>query len=374
MMGNVYFDEAGNTGPDLLDKNQPVFVLAANSFDDEKADDLIKQLAIQNGQEAKFKNLKSSERGKRKILTLLNEVIADKDKVKVTIYHKKYMAMGLLLDFLVEPLYAELKRNFAANKRNMWTTNTFFYMLDLFYGAGNLDNLLTKFINLVKETNQATITDFYSTVRNIVNSPLDVRNQLDFSWILGSESDVEGHLKFLNKNKLDPVQSGIFTHALYWESDFKGPFNIIHDESNNLEQSLDYFNRFTDQTSIPTKVGTDDRIITLPLKVKKVSIKNSKLVPQIQVSDIIAGATAYYLKQVLLADQGQEKEKLFFELQEVGIESLIVHHVWPEPKFCPEHFGITQLESEYSMNIADQIAAYQVIDEMKKRQKKYETE
>lgn len=368
-MGNVYFDEAGNTGPKLLDKNQPIYALAANCFDDEKADELIKKLAIQNGGEAKFKNLKTSERSKRKTLDFLREVIAEKEKVKVTVYHKKYMAMGLLLDFLVEPLYAAKGLNFAANMRNICTSNIFFYMLDRCYGAGTLDNLLTKFIELVKETNRATINDFYSTVRNIETSPLDVNKQLDFSWILSSETDVEDHLQFLNKNHLDPVQSGIFTHAQYWESEFNGPFNIIHDESNNLEQSLDNFNRFIDQESMPFKAGTGDRIITLPLKVKKVSIKNSKLVPQIQVSDIIAGATAYYLKQVILGEQGQEKEKLFFQLKEVGIESLIVHLVWPEVKFTPEQYGITRLESEFSMNIADQIAFYQINEESKRKQK-----
>lgn len=369
-MGNVYFDEAGNTGPDLLHKDQPVFVLAANCLEEDKANELIKILAIQNGSEAKFKNLKNSERGKRKTLEFLSEVI--KEKAKVTIYHKKYMAMGLLLDFLVEPLYAAQGRNFAANKRNIWTTNVFFYMLDRCYGVGTLDNLLTKFIDLVKETNQTRINDFYSTVRNIQASPLDVQRQLDFSWILGSELDVKGHLEFINKNNLDPVQSGIFTHAQYWESEFNGPFNIIHDESNNLEQSLDNFNRFTDPESIPIKAGTDDRIITLPLKVKKVSIKNSKLVPQIQVSDIIAGATAYYSKQVILGEQGREKEKLFYQLQEVGIESLLVHLVWPEPKFTPEHYGITQLESEYSTNIADQIAMHQINEKKKRGQRHYD--
>jgi len=245
-------------------------------------------------------------------------------------------------------------------------------MLDRCYGAGTLDNLLSKFINLVKETSDFNISDFYSFVKRIENSPLDVRKQLDFSWILGSENDVKGHLQFLGKNNLDPVQSGIFTHAQYWEEEFNGPFNIIHDESNSLEQSLDYFNRFTDQTSIPIKVGTDDRIITLPLKVQKVAIKDSKLVPQIQVSDIVAGAISYFLKQATLLNQSREKEELFLQLEEVGIDSLIVHQVWPELKFTPEQYGITRLESEFSMNIADQIAMYQLIEEKKKKQQPVE--
>lgn len=55
-MNNVYFDEAGNSGFQLLDPVQPVFVLASNCFDESTATEMIKLLNVQKGGEAKFKN------------------------------------------------------------------------------------------------------------------------------------------------------------------------------------------------------------------------------------------------------------------------------------------------------------------------------
>ena len=69
--------------------------------------------------------------------------------------------------------------------------------------------------------------------------------------------------------------------------EFDNSFNIIHDESNTLEQSLDYLNKYTDPSSMKIMVGSDDRIIKLPLKVQKVDIKNSRLISQIGVLGIL---------------------------------------------------------------------------------------
>ena len=64
----VYFDEAGNTGQDLLNVDQPVFGLAANNFDDDTADSLVSCLHSSQSQEAKFKNLKKTQAGQNKII------------------------------------------------------------------------------------------------------------------------------------------------------------------------------------------------------------------------------------------------------------------------------------------------------------------
>lgn len=41
LVPNIYFDESGNTGSNLLDPNQPVFSLASCSFSDNDARNLI---------------------------------------------------------------------------------------------------------------------------------------------------------------------------------------------------------------------------------------------------------------------------------------------------------------------------------------------
>ncbi len=51
---------------------------------------MIKLLNVQKGGEAKFKNFKTSDKGQRKIVEFLKTVITENEKVKVTVYHKKY--------------------------------------------------------------------------------------------------------------------------------------------------------------------------------------------------------------------------------------------------------------------------------------------
>jgi len=64
----VAFDETGNTGDNLLDPDQPVFVLASVQLPDE---DTVRVLGDPAG-EIKFAKLKRSRVGERRILSILN--------------------------------------------------------------------------------------------------------------------------------------------------------------------------------------------------------------------------------------------------------------------------------------------------------------
>lgn len=53
---NIYFDEAGNSGQNLLDKNQPIYVLVSHNFSIEEAEAILKPLET-NSSEIYFKNI-----------------------------------------------------------------------------------------------------------------------------------------------------------------------------------------------------------------------------------------------------------------------------------------------------------------------------
>ena len=63
----VAFDESGNSGANLLDSEQPVFVLASVHISDDEAANLIDT----KSDEVKFSKLRRSATGKRKILKIL---------------------------------------------------------------------------------------------------------------------------------------------------------------------------------------------------------------------------------------------------------------------------------------------------------------
>ncbi len=57
---------------------------------------------------------------------------------------------------------------------------------------------------------------------------------------------------------------------------------------------------------------------------------------------MIAGAIAYHVKQIIT---GQRSEKLWNELDSIGIGDRLTHMVWPEMKFTTEQYGIKKLDS-----------------------------
>ena len=63
----VYFDESGNTGPALLDKNQPAFILASNNLSRIEAENLLSLVYSTQIKEAKFSKLKKTETGISKL-------------------------------------------------------------------------------------------------------------------------------------------------------------------------------------------------------------------------------------------------------------------------------------------------------------------
>lgn len=62
-MSIIYCDEAGNTGANLLDPEQPVFVLASNDFSAEEAGNLLLHVLVEQrgGVPAAFELLTSDE-------------------------------------------------------------------------------------------------------------------------------------------------------------------------------------------------------------------------------------------------------------------------------------------------------------------------
>src|SRR3954466_13162037 len=87
----VAFDESGNTGQNLTDASQPVFVLASLCLSDADARSLTSIATVPGAKEAKFARLRSSGPGQRRLTAFLNSVLLPPSSVKITAYHKSFM-------------------------------------------------------------------------------------------------------------------------------------------------------------------------------------------------------------------------------------------------------------------------------------------
>jgi hypothetical protein len=69
-MSIIYCDESGNSGEELFDKDQPFFVLASNDFGRAEALTLLEHLRSHQSGEPKFKTLKKTVDGVRRLTQL----------------------------------------------------------------------------------------------------------------------------------------------------------------------------------------------------------------------------------------------------------------------------------------------------------------
>lgn len=102
----VVMDEAGHTGENLLDLDQPVYALAAVRVDVAAAEAAV-AAALGRSQkgttELKFSTLRRSNVGRRNVLALLDDVQLTADDAAIVVVHKPWMVAAKLIDDLIEP-------------------------------------------------------------------------------------------------------------------------------------------------------------------------------------------------------------------------------------------------------------------------------
>lgn len=97
-----YFDEAGFTGSDLSNADQPYFCLVSARFTDNEILQIKNDLSLQDDTELHFKKLYKSPSGQKRILALLGHPLMDKKHIKIGIALKRYCVYAQIVDVLIE--------------------------------------------------------------------------------------------------------------------------------------------------------------------------------------------------------------------------------------------------------------------------------
>ena len=98
----LWFDESGHTGEDLLNPDQPVFVLASSNVSQEAAERLVQtHFAGVRAAELKHGALSKHERGRRQVLGFLEDPAVE-GMFAVDIWHKEFTLFTTLVDCWVE--------------------------------------------------------------------------------------------------------------------------------------------------------------------------------------------------------------------------------------------------------------------------------
>jgi hypothetical protein len=342
----VAFDEAGHTGPNLLDDAQPVFVLASVLATPELA-------AVANGErELKFSSLRASPAGRTRIVEILNHPSFHPETYVVSGFHKRFLAVIKIVDLLYEPLAHAAGIDLYERGSNLAMANMLYAVLPQFLGPELFESLLASFVAMCREPSGQNIDRFYDVAEQayVAASATDLKDEL--GALLTTRVVVEADLSAFHANSLDPAIPSFFMHASTWTARLQTVFDVIHDSSKPIRNEQLVLEAMMSTREQPKAIGYDRRKMQFPISATGISFKDSKSEPSIQLADIIAGSVFYVLKSSIADDD----DGFAAELRTTRVFSGDWFPVWPTLKVSPSELDTD--EPAPSADPIDHVGAY----------------
>lgn len=331
----IAFDESGNTGSDLLAKNQPVFVLASVRLTMSQAMEL-RQLITSNAQELKFSRLKKSYKNQHEILKILDHPIISHDTLAFCAFHKEYCIWVHTVDHLIEQAMYESRIDLYRNGGNLMYTNALFYLTRLYCNPSLIQEYYVAFLEMFKQRTKEAIDRFYTCVEHLIASSTNEDFKLILASILASYSIIDSILYEWEPYNFDATLTAFINLVDYWGRRSSDPFYAYVDESKPLKHFKNYIEIVKDTRIPPQLVGSDRRRLQLPLKLIDLKFEDSRKNNVVQIADILSGAVNHYHRSLISDKFDDDFAKEIGKTRALNEAHILV---WPHLAFSPQDLG-----------------------------------
>lgn len=326
---HIFCDESGNTGSDLLTKDQPLFSIASTCLDKDTSESLIAHLRRQGQKEVKYSRLRSTVSGQALLIKFLSSPELVRATTKVVVADKQYYLVTHLVDKLIEPVMSERGDDLYARDRHVYLTNMWYFFGSRFFPNGQWKKILIAFNSAIRSFSKSAYENFDNVlVRAVREAPSE------YGDIVGALILARGRLdEFIGCYSggvvFDPAPDLLTSLTHKWMEEVSGRFRLTHDKSKPLLKNEKFFRAL--MTDVPTRmIGYGDRQAELPLRISEFDFADSRECPQLQVADIVAGATS----DALCAFMGKKPRLRYHELLiETNLESVFVDGMLPSKDF-----------------------------------------
>ncbi|MFP1681584.1 DUF3800 domain-containing protein [Alloalcanivorax sp. C16-1] len=351
-IATIFMDESGNTGSNIIDKDQPIFTLSGCKYSNGEAKKLLALTGSKAPKEAHFKNLKRRKSGQDGIVRFMRHHLIKPDYVKVTLFHKDFMVTTKIVDLLIEPMMHRVGHDLYKNGENIALSNMWFFCMPVFCGAEPVRRTYESFVKMIKVQSPDLIENFYNNVEELKNNSAsdEFRDHLDV--LISTKKYIRDALEGIEKSSLDPSIPALFSQCVAWGKTHSKGFHVVHDDSHSIESQKLLFAQFMDWSQSSVELGYDRRRFSLPLKGKSLKFASSDKHAQLQVADIIASAVAYWAHGVA---RDEKEDYLFLELSKLDLANLVTHQVWPTQSVTPSELGTIH---DGGLNPADHTAEF----------------
>lgn len=350
-MATIYCDESGNSGERLTDNDQPYFVLASNDYSAAEAGELLQHVRSPQAAEPKFKTLRKSPDGIRRMTNFLADPRLNRFRVVVDAYHKRFMVVTKLVDLIAETLAHDMGFDLYERGANLAMANMLNCCMPVFCGEDRTDVFLQSFVDLMRYRTEAHAQAYFEAGQAMVESSSNEAFKTDLfpftePKLFRAWFDVVGEMS------LEPAIPALFQHINEWGKRKGTRFDVIHDNSKPVLASRETFESMMAMTGEQSQlVGYDRRKFHFPLRATSLSQGDSSLLPQIQVADLCAGALNHFLK----CQTAGQLDDLAIAIRDLGCIEWVINGVVPSTDVTPQDLGT---DSDDGINPLDAIANY----------------
>jgi len=296
-MPTIFCDEAGNTGPNLIDGVQPFFVLASNDFSIEEAEQLLDHVRMPQGSEPKFTTLRKSNAGVARLIRFLSDPRLSNDRVVADVFHKRFMIVTKMVDLIAETLIHQAGGDLYEHGANIAMSNMLHYCMPALCGQENTDRFLQSFVELIRQRGDEQIAAFYEAGRSMLEASKSEDFKEDLLYFTEPGLLPRWFGEEIDAYSLDPAIPALFGHIAVWGARKQERFDVVHDDSKPILASQSAFESMMAASHQESAlVGYDRRKFRFPLRAESLRQADSTKHPQLQVADLCAGIINHFSK------------------------------------------------------------------------------
>ncbi len=328
----IYLDECGYTGEDLINPEQPVFTLASINFTEEKSLELKERFfGSVKAKELKHNLLVKYPKQQNLIIDFLGYMSHQREHMKLLSVCKPYSLVCHLVDILVENSAYEDGIDLYDRGLNIALANLYFYCLPAFGGKEFFDKLSQQFQKMLRMRTESSYDDFFRPLYEKQYS-----KELDELLVFIKYAHLRLGFEFIRdlpRNMLDVGLSYALNLMALWRTDTTEELYLIHDRSSAMSKQSAIWNALVDPNVPPKVVGYDRRKMTYPIAVHDTRFEDSENYVGLQLADVLAGALAYH--GGWLVNSKNPSDEYGVKLHNIFLNMDIDQIIWPSPKVTP---------------------------------------
>ena len=336
LLPRIYGDEAGNTGPELLDPNQPVFALAFTDLTPDEARSVLATIDTA-ASEVHVADLLRRKGGATRLQRFFDHPLMTPSRVRTYVTHKEHMVVTKIVDLLIENVAHGLDFDLYRDGLNIVLGNRIYAVLHELVDAPGRLAFLRSFVAMVRRPDDTTIETFY-------RQAADLRQAIDpqhhevcdefFVPLFFSQGIVRDVLDGSRNDRytLDPIIPSTFVLAYEWAKKYPQGLKLIHDDAKTLRLKEPELRVFMSERLAGVEVGYDERQHPAQLPIRELAFASSHSEPSIQVADVVAGLTMRAFAARARGKTGAAVDQLIA----LSPQRFVTGGIWPTDDFTPE--------------------------------------